>query len=335
MKTTTKPQCSEEGCDREAKHRGYCPRHYNKHRKDGSLPLLPPPASAGDLTGQKFGKLTAVRPAGLIKTIRHWHCLCDCGRETVTTAWILLNRPNPSCMRKGCCSNTESLVEQTFGNWRVEDRAGSNSTNHATWNCKCIRCGVEAVLSAKNLKRQGGLACKNVECRTATRAELPPDKTQTCKRCKRTLPFAPENFYTDRATVRGRLRVCHDCRRQRTREWAYRVRMQVFTHYCKGTPCCACCKETHLEFLTIDHIDGNGAEHRRNLNTSSICRWLIKNNYPEGFRVLCMNCNFCLGVFGYCAHDPFNMRQPITPRGKRRSVGTRKAVSNHGHVGVP
>jgi len=82
-----------------------------------------------------------------------------------------------------------------------------------------------------------------------------------------------------------------------------------------GGPSCACCKEEHLEFLTIDHIEKNGAEHRREMlkekgwkgdergmSGSHTYLWLKQNNYPPGFRVLCFNCNFSLGHFGYCPH---------------------------------
>lgn len=65
---------------------------------------------------------------------------------------------------------------------------------------------------------------------------------------------------------------------------------------------CACCGETELVFLTIDHIDDNGAEHRReiaamlgssnpNQGGSPTYRWLRDNGFPEGFQVLCANCN--------------------------------------------
>jgi hypothetical protein len=30
--------------------------------------------------------------------------------------------------------------------------------------------------------------------------------------------------------------------------------------------------------------------------------YLIRNNFPEGYRVLCHNCNQSLGYFGYCPH---------------------------------
>jgi hypothetical protein len=74
------------------------------------------------------------------------------------------------------------------------------------------------------------------------------------------------------------------------------VKLKVMTHYSGGPPQCACCGESISTFLAIDHIDGNGNTHRKSLATPrgfniSMYRWLIKNNFPEGFQVLCYNCN--------------------------------------------
>lgn len=58
---------------------------------------------------------------------------------------------------------------------------------------------------------------------------------------------------------------------------------------------CACCGETEPLFLSIDHINNDGARHRRehNLKTGEqLYRWLIRNKYPKGFQVLCMNCQW-------------------------------------------
>src|SRR3990167_4100247 len=41
-----------------------------------------------------------------------------------------------------------------------------------------------------------------------------------------------------------------------------RLRMQVMRHYGGDPPMCACCGETELDFLTIDHINGGGRKHR-------------------------------------------------------------------------
>ena len=69
---------------------------------------------------------------------------------------------------------------------------------------------------------------------------------------------------------------------------------------------CQCCGEYRIEFLTIDHIDGNGAEHRREISAQggqSFYIWLRANKYPAGFQVLCFNCNAAKGYFGACPHD--------------------------------
>jgi len=49
------------------------------------------------------------------------------------------------------------------------------------------------------------------------------------------------------------------------------------------------CKERDLQCLTLDHITGNGAAHRREIGRSStaLYRWIVNNNFPRGFRTLC------------------------------------------------
>jgi hypothetical protein len=81
-----------------------------------------------------------------------------------------------------------------------------------------------------------------------------------------------------------------------------RERLECIEHY--GNKC-DCCGEEHIQFLAIDHIDGNGNAHRKELRTKhlTIYEYLIKNNYPEGFRVLCHNCNASIGFYGYCPHQ--------------------------------
>jgi len=55
---------------------------------------------------------------------------------------------------------------------------------------------------------------------------------------------------------------------------------------------CACCGETEPLFLTIDHINNDGNKHRKEISSGDgLYKWLKKHNYPEGFQVLCMNCN--------------------------------------------
>lgn len=91
------------------------------------------------------------------------------------------------------------------------------------------------------------------------------------------------------------------------RHKSYRVKskLQVLNYYSGNNIKCQCCGEMNLEFMTVDHIEGNGSEHRKEMrkNGIHIHNWLIKNNFPSGFRVLCFNCNCSMGSFGYCPHN--------------------------------
>jgi hypothetical protein len=88
----------------------------------------------------------------------------------------------------------------------------------------------------------------------------------------------------------------------------HRIRALVLEHY--GN-CCACCGEDHAEFLCVDHVKGDGSQHRKIMNFHSgqqIYRWLVRNDFPDGFRLLCWNCNASLGIRGYCPHHPEDRR---------------------------
>jgi hypothetical protein len=81
----------------------------------------------------------------------------------------------------------------------------------------------------------------------------------------------------------------------------------VLNHYGGNPPECFCCGETFVEFLSLDHINGGGRRHRAELKKigfgGRFYLWLIKNNFPKEYRVLCNNCNMSLGFYGYCPHQ--------------------------------
>ena len=77
-------------------------------------------------------------------------------------------------------------------------------------------------------------------------------------------------------------------------------KIEVFNYY--GGPVCSCCGESHIEFLSLDHINGGGCQHRKTIKGKSIYEWCRQNNFPEGFQVLCMNCNFAKRFNRICPH---------------------------------
>lgn len=82
-----------------------------------------------------------------------------------------------------------------------------------------------------------------------------------------------------------------------------KIRLKALSHYSNGTPKCACCGETEIQFLSFDHINGGGNAQLKEIGSRSIIRWLIKNGYPPGFQILCHNCNFSKGHYGQCPHN--------------------------------
>jgi hypothetical protein len=91
-----------------------------------------------------------------------------------------------------------------------------------------------------------------------------------------------------------------------------KLRLEVFNHYCDGTVRCQCpgCPVTYIGFLEMDHVNGDGAAHRKanNLGTGGARLWreLRRQGYPEGFQVLCSNCNSSKGTKSACdlaGHD--------------------------------
>lgn len=94
----------------------------------------------------------------------------------------------------------------------------------------------------------------------------------------------------------------------------------VFAHYGEV---CACCGESERMFLSIDHINNDGAEHRRSLKGqigkggSSFFDWLVRKNFPSGFQTLCRNCNWGKHVNGgTCPHQSTEGSTTI-PKGSR------------------
>ena len=92
--------------------------------------------------------------------------------------------------------------------------------------------------------------------------------------------------HKERAKV-GMLRRKDTVRRQ----WKYK--QMVFDHYGRG---CLRCGINDPDVLTIDHTNQDGAAHRikfgyNSKGSAGLYRWLVKNKFPEGFRVLCFNCN--------------------------------------------
>lgn len=91
-----------------------------------------------------------------------------------------------------------------------------------------------------------------------------------------------------------------------------RIKQRVLDIYGNS---CACCGETRFEFLTLDHINGGGREHRDRYTTDTPGRsrgrggwvfylYLLKEPMKDlNIQVLCGNCNMAKGQKSVCPHQ--------------------------------
>ncbi len=85
----------------------------------------------------------------------------------------------------------------------------------------------------------------------------------------------------------------NEVRRERGLEYRRGVKLDLLKHYSSGTMECAICGFSDIKALSIDHMNGGGAAHRREVGQGiNFYRWLRKHGYPEGYQVLCMNCQW-------------------------------------------
>lgn len=149
-------------------------------------------------------------------------------------------------------------------------------------------------------------------------------EAKSCSKCGEVKPL--DEFYRASSSPDGRQRWCSACARAAThrrytanreqllvsnrRYWAEnrerllerdkgrlrRIREElkaaVFAHYGET---CACCGTT--DQLSIDHVNGDGKQHRIELFGSDapglrrMYRWLVRSGFPSGFQTLCVPCN--------------------------------------------
>jgi hypothetical protein len=104
------------------------------------------------------------------------------------------------------------------------------------------------------------------------------------------------DFYRNKGTVDGFASVCKDCKWQREIELK-----QKFIEGYGGK--CTCCGETEPRFLTIEHLERDGQEHRiTSGGTSGMWLDIIRNNFPPKYTVLCYNCNCSQNTGRVCPH---------------------------------
>jgi hypothetical protein len=118
---------------------------------------------------------------------------------------------------------------------------------------------------------------------------LNEDDGKVCGSC---VDFKPWSAFPEhKGRKDGHTAYCSACNARYAAEYQDRVVDAMFSAY--GGKC-VCCGISRRTFLQIDHVDGNGAAHRKETRRTGgfpLAHWLRANGWPEGFQILCANCH--------------------------------------------
>jgi len=194
------------------------------------------------------------------------------------------------------------LTGQIFERWNVISYAGYWKTHHH-WNVQCsCAAKTERVVTTNSLRRGDSWSCGCIAHEGKPRPDF-----KVCNRCRDKFPFTDEFFAKKPGFRWGLAPICRTCwrpiARARHLRFRRRLKLEVLSHYSHGEPRCACCGIKEIEFLTLDHINDDGKEDRKNHGLGAVFYARMKKlGYPDHLQVLCFNCNIARSHFGVCPH---------------------------------
>lgn len=212
---------------------------------------------AKDITGQKFGKLTAIestkdRKSGSIV----WKCNCDCGNEIFCTVSKLQAGDIKSC---GCTNfNAKNLIGIRFGNLTVIKDSGKRKSGNIFWECECS-CGNIDLILGYNLTSGKYTKCK--ECRHPKKVKIKKEKID--KSCK----FKLLDNYGICITYTGEeyLFDIEDYEQIKKYNWTSNADGYADSTYKrKHIPMHRLVMKCNDETLVVDHINHNIKDNRKN-----------------------------------------------------------------------
>lgn len=158
-------------------------------------------------------------------------------------------------------------------------------------HANCSACGEFKLMASSRRSKSGRKYYRKrcVQCWTILRADY--SKEWSVKNAVYLKEYHARKYEKNRVSLN-----------ENARRYYRKLQKIVFDHY--GNEC-ACCGENETIFLSIDHVNNDGAKHRKKIGVGHILfRWIIDNKFPKALQLLCCNCN--LGKHrngGVCPHE--------------------------------
>ena len=129
-----------------------------------------------DITGQRFGRLTAIEFSHKEGRRHYWVFMCDCGTKKAILKASVMNNRTTSC---GCYNRevvsknqAKDLSNQRFGRLVAIEATGKDKHGVIIWKCQCD-CGNTRVVRSRNLLSGNTKSCgcysSEVASKTATK----------------------------------------------------------------------------------------------------------------------------------------------------------------------
>jgi hypothetical protein len=188
----------------------------------------------------------------------------------------------------------------------------------------CVECDKNRRQERKKLLKETNAVYKEHICATCGEKYMSCSNGKYCPKCKKSHKPQCNKTRKAKCPVCGKIKIvrgnntlyCADCRpdayralsklnrelkkndpvwqkrcNERRREARQKTKHQIVEHYTKGKMCCQMCGENYFPMLQVDHIKENGFEERKNLHGSDFFRYIIRNNFPDDYQILCAVCN--------------------------------------------
>lgn len=122
--------------------------------------------------------------------------------------------------------------------------------------------------------------------------------SKLCGGCQTVKPLS--DYYQNSSRVSGYQAWCKRCQLRDIKARNARNRAAILNHYGSRCVCCGATDELH-----IDHHYGRAVQGRQTPASGiGLYNWLIANDFPPGFQVLCGPCNRSKGPgFICCIHS--------------------------------